>query len=355
MKSKQIPNNYRMAWLVMSMGMLLGAPALAADGASAPATVSASAAFATVGKTDITWREYNAAYNKVSRTRFYHGKPADNELALFQREIGNKLIDEALQVNEAKRRKLKPDTAYIQQMIKLQDERNAGNPRWQELRPQALPVLTRELEENSLREKLEAAVRKVPKPKDKQLREFYAANPVLFTQPEQLRVSVILLKVEPSAVPETWKRARAFGQDLIKQVKEGADFAELAKTYSGDTATASQGGDMGYLHGGMMSGLPEASVKNLKPGELSDVVNLMEGVGIFKLVERNEAKLSSYDLVKDRVRTLWAEAEGEHRWKALMGKLRNNGSVKVDESRYAPLGKPVVNNEGAAPASAPAK
>ncbi|MBI5428828.1 MAG: peptidylprolyl isomerase [Nitrosomonadales bacterium] len=352
-KSKQTRSYISLAML--AVGMLLGADALAADAApnvSSPVAANQPPVFATVGKITITQRDYDAAYASAARNKFYHGKPNDQELAVFQREIGDKLITEALLVNEAKSRKLKPDAEFVKQKLQVQDERNAGNPRWQQIRAQVLPKMTQQLEETSLRSKLEEIVRKVPAPNQKQLRKFYDENPKLFTEPGQMRVSVILLSVDPSSPPETWTRARDFGKDLIKQIREGASFAELAAKYSGDASSAQQGGDMGYLHAGMLNGVPEEAVKKLKPGEISDVVNLMEGVAIFQLTELKEPVLSNFDRVKERAGALWAEAESNRIWESFKEQLRKKTPVKVDESRYVPLAVPAVNNNGAPPGAA---
>jgi len=161
-----------------------------------------------------------------------------------------------------------------------------------------------------------------------------------------LRVSIILLRVDPSA-PD-FDAARMKGEDLVKQLREGADFAELAKLHSGDAETVQQGGDMGYLHGGMLSPLAQESVSKLKPGEISDPVGMMEGMAIFKLADRKDAKLNSFDAVKPRARELYLIDEGERAWKLLIAKLKKSTPIEVDESRFLPLPKPVAVPDPAA-------
>lgn len=73
-----------------------------------------------------------------------------------------------------------------------------------------------------------------------QVTQFFEENRDYFNQQESVRASHILVKTEAEA------------DNLLKQLKEGADFAELAKTYSNDTQTSSFGGDLGYFAKGEM-------------------------------------------------------------------------------------------------------
>ncbi|MFZ5522951.1 MAG: peptidylprolyl isomerase [Pseudomonadota bacterium] len=340
MNQKPTLNSIWPALTALIIGVLFGAEALAAD-ASAPDSSTPSstpAVFARVGNTDITWRDFNSAYADASRSRFYHGKPPEAEVAALQREIGNKLVTDALLLSEAKRIKLRPDTEVVKQKLEQYDQRNAGSEQWQKIRDRALPVLAKRYEEESLISQLEQRVRKVRAPSEKQLHAYYQANLDKFTEPEQLRVSVILLSIEPGL--PVWDETRKKAEVLVKQLREGADFAEMAKLHSGDKETVNQGGDMGYLHGGMLSEMSQQAIDKLKPGEISDPVGLMEGIGIFKLTDRKKAKVSSFDAVRERARELYMAEEGERAWKSLIAKLRKKTPVTVDESRFLPLPKP---------------
>ena len=72
------------------------------------------------------------------------------------------------------------------------------------------------------------------KPNEKEVKAYYAANQAQFTEPEQLRVSVILLKVDPSSPAATWKQVDEQAQALAKRARAGEDFAALARQHSAD-------------------------------------------------------------------------------------------------------------------------
>lgn len=332
--------NIRLALIALSVGALLGTEALAADAPAADAPASAVAAppvFARVGNAVITWQDYNVALAEASRAKYYHGKPPEAEIALMQREVGNKLVANALLLREAKKRKLQPDAAALRKKLDQHEQRYARDAQWQQARAEVLPLLTRQWREESLLSQLEKRVRNVPPPKEAQLREYYAAHPDKFTEPEQIRASVILLSVDPSSPPEGWQQALDEAQDLVRQLRGGADFAEMAREHSADADTAQRGGDMGYLHGGMLSEAAQQAVDKLKQGETSDPIRTLEGVTILRLMDRKQPVLGSFESVKKRVRELWFKDEGERVWQALIERLKKETPVFVDESQYQPL------------------
>jgi peptidyl-prolyl cis-trans isomerase D len=144
-------------------------------------------------------------------------------------------------------------------------------------------------------EKVEATIT-IP---DAQLRAAYSASMDNFRMPEKLHVRHILLKTEGKADADK-KTARSKADDLLKQLKSGADFAELAKKNSDDTASAEKGGDLDWIVKGQI-GYPEfeSAVFALKPKEMTGVVTTQLGFEIAQLVERQPAKVKPFEEVKD--------------------------------------------------------
>lgn len=338
----QTRNNIRLALPALLMAILFNAEVMAAEGNGAPTVVDPAAAFAKVGNTVITFREFNAQFAAANRGVFYHGKPPESTIAKLQREMADKLVNDILLVNEAKRLKLKPED--VGDKVKQFEQKNANNPRWQDVREKAVASFTKQAEEESLRKLLEKQVRNVHKPTEKQVRAYYVAHPEKFTEPEQLRVALILMKVDPGEV-QAWGPAVKQAEEWIKELRAGADFAEYAKKYSDDRSTAEQGGDMGYLHGGMLAGAAAEAVAKLKVGEISEPAQLLEGVGIFKLIDRKESKLNNFAAVKGRATELLTNDESDRAWKDLIAQLRKKTQITVDESHFVPL------TEAAAPAA----
>lgn len=313
-----------------------GAPS-ASTGAPAQAQVPAQpAVFARVGDAVITFDDYNAAFNAAVRNKFYHGKPPENEVAALQREVGDQLVARALLLREAKQRGLKPDAAEIQRTIAGYDQRYANSEQWKKNRPTMVPALTARLEEESLLAQIEKTVRTVSRPAPKEVKAYYAAHPEKFTEPEQLRVSVILLKVDPSSPAAVWVKADEEAQGLLKKLRGGADFAALAKLHSGD-ASAQQGGDMGYLHSGMLPDGTQAVLNAMKPGDISNPVQLLEGMAVFKLADRKKAKLNGFEAVQNRAADLLQRDQADAAWNRFIAELKKKTPAQVDQSQFLPL------------------
>lgn len=115
--------------------------------------------------------------------------------------------------------------------------------------------------------------------------------------PEKYTISHIF--VNPKASEKVKQKARDFAQSLIDSIKSGKDFAELAKKYSEDPGTASQGGDLGFSKRGRLVPEFEASAFALEPGQVSGVVETVFGFHIIQTLEkRGDAVHARHILIK---------------------------------------------------------
>lgn len=135
---------------------------------------------------------------------------------------------------------------------------------------------------------------------DQEVREFYDKNPETFTMPEQLRARHILITVDPKASDADKKKARTKAEELLKQLKAGADFDKLARENSG-CPSSKNGGDLGYFSKGQMVKPFEDAAWALKPGELSGVVETQFGYHIIKLTEKRAPDKIPFDSIKARI------------------------------------------------------
>ncbi|MBU5614529.1 peptidylprolyl isomerase [Geomonas azotofigens] len=136
---------------------------------------------------------------------------------------------------------------------------------------------------------------------DAEAQKFYQDNLAkYFTRPENARASHILVKVDPKGSAEEKAKAKEKAEALLKRVKGGEDFAAVAKAESG-CPSATVGGDLGTFGRGQMVPPFEKAVFDLKPGEISQVVESQFGFHIIKLAERHEASKVSYDEAKAKI------------------------------------------------------
>src|SRR4029450_1592727 len=117
----------------------------------------------------------------------------------------------------------------------------------------------------------------------------YNANIEQYSTPEQIRASHILLKTEGK--DDAAVKAKA--EELLKQARAGADFADLAKKHSEDEARAKDGGDLDYFGRGRMVPEFDQAVFAMQPGTISDLVKTQYGYHIIKLVDKKSAATRS--------------------------------------------------------------
>ncbi len=295
--------------------------------------VSGNQVFATVNGQVIKLQTFFDYFQRAKRRKFYHGSVPADELKKFKRQVADTLVERVLLTKAARKQGIRPDTKAVESKLKQFDQRYSKRAGWKKMREQVFSSLRDHLSQDSLIEQLQDNIKNIPKAalSDARIIAFYKKNPDKFTTPERMRMSLILLKVAPSSASPVWQAAYLEAERIIKKLKKGADFAELARIHSGDRS-AKNGGDMGYVHEGMLAPAIQKKLKTMQVGELSEPVVLLQGVAILQLKQREEPKLNDFSAVKTRARELWARSERDRIWKDYIKKLRNNSSIQINES-----------------------
>jgi parvulin-like peptidyl-prolyl isomerase len=317
------------------------APTLANAGislAGAPASHQSSPPFlAVVNGTVISSAEFDSSANEAARQKFYHGKPPEGAIEQLMRDVANKMIDRVLLLEEVKRQGLKPDTKAVGEKIASYEERYATSPRWQQERDKILPGLRERLEQDDMLAALETKTRKVAAPGEDKVRAYYKAHPEKFTEPEKMRLSLIVLKVDPSSPTAAWQAAETEAGALRMQLTEGgATFAELAKKHSADDS-AEKGGDLGYLHRGMLPEGIQDKIDDMKPGDLSVPTRILQGYALFRYEARQEPKHHEFATVRARASDLLAREQSEEAWNRFLTQLRKKAKIQLNTQRYTAL------------------
>ena len=135
---------------------------------------------------------------------------------------------------------------------------------------------------------------------DEETKAYYDANLQLFNQPEEVKASHILIKVEPTADDATKAAARKKIEDLQQKLKDGGDFAELAKENS-EGPSNTRGGDLGYFKRGQMVKPFEDAAYSMKIDEVSDLVETRFGYHLIKVYDKKPEQTLAYAEVKDKI------------------------------------------------------
>ncbi|MCL6508432.1 MAG: peptidylprolyl isomerase [Bryobacteraceae bacterium] len=135
---------------------------------------------------------------------------------------------------------------------------------------------------------------------EEDLRRAYEANREMYRTPERVHVRHILLKTTDKPKEEVPK-VKARAEELIKQIRSGADFAELARKHSEDPGSAAKGGDLGWVVRGQTVKAFEDTAFTLKPNQVSNVVATEYGFHILQVLEKQEARLTPFAEVRDQL------------------------------------------------------
>lgn len=149
-----------------------------------------------------------------------------------------------------------------------------------------------------------------PQVSQQQIADYYQAHQKDYQVPEEVKVRHILIKVPAGADAKTDQAAKQKAEDLLKQIKAGADFAALAKKYSDDPGSKAQGGELGFIQRGTTVPAFEKAAFALQPGQVSGVVKTQYGYHIIKVEARQQAHTKPLAEVKTEIlATLTREKE----------------------------------------------
>ena len=135
---------------------------------------------------------------------------------------------------------------------------------------------------------------------DEETKAYYDGNPQFFQQPGQVKASHILIKVEPTADEAQKAEARKKITEVQQKLKDGGDFAALAKEYS-EGPSSTRGGYLGYFRRGQMVGPFEEAAFSMKPNEVSDLIETRFGYHLIKVYDKKPEQTLAYADVKDKI------------------------------------------------------
>ncbi|MGA2915617.1 MAG: peptidylprolyl isomerase [Sedimentisphaerales bacterium] len=175
---------------------------------------------------------------------------------------------------------------------------------------------------------------KLPKPTDEQMKAYYNDNIKQFQKPEAIHAEHILIATGKDANDPNKDQAlaKAKAEGILKKIKAGGNFEELAKQYS-DCPSAKQGGDLGVQPKGNLVPEFEKAAYALKPGQVSDIVQTQFGYHIIKLVDHIDANTVQFAQAKDEIKESMTGKEKEKVVMDYIQKIRAGADIKyADEA-----------------------
>lgn len=149
-----------------------------------------------------------------------------------------------------------------------------------------------------------------------EMKAYFEENKQDFAQEKQVKARHILVENEEKA------------KEIIAKLRNGDDFAELAKKYSIDPATKENGGDLGFFGKGDMVKEFEDVAFSLKVGEISSPVKTQYGYHIIKVEEKKEAQEADYEKSKDKIKDILFNQKVQQEYDPWMQELYKQYNVE---------------------------
>jgi peptidyl-prolyl cis-trans isomerase SurA len=202
-----------------------------------------------------------------------------------------------------------------------------------------------------------------------EVKEFYDQHQKDMEGPEDINLSEIMIPFEatPEPTPESGKdekkpaepspsivddpikvaQAETQAQQVVKQLKAGAKFSDLAKQVS-KGPTAAQGGPLGAFKKGELAPVFEEKTMSLKPGEFTDPIRTRQGFIIFRVNAHHQAGVPPLKEVEEKIKEALYSQKLEPSARAYLTRLREQAYIDI-KTGYADTGasgdqsnKPVV-------------
>ncbi len=230
-------------------------------------------------------------------------------IEIVKEQVLNKMIDDEIIYQAAEKDNIKADDAAVEKQFKENKDQIDKNQEFKQF------LKDNNIDDAFIKEQIkkDLAVTKFRENyikslgiNDEKIKAYYEQNKENYKK-DEVKASHILIKTvdNPNTMnplPEDQvKQAQAKAKDILVRVKNGEDFAKLAKEFSDDPGSAANGGDLGVFGRGVMVKEFEDVAFSLKKGEISDLVKTPFGYHIIKVVDKvNEVQ--KLEEVKDSIK-----------------------------------------------------
>ncbi|HWZ82643.1 MAG TPA: peptidylprolyl isomerase [Terriglobales bacterium] len=275
---------------------------------------------------------------------------ADRVIAEKQRDILRDLIDQQLLLQKGKDLGITGDTELIKRLDEMRKQMNLGTMEELEKAAEAQGISYEEFKQQTRNQIITQRVigqevgSHMALNKD-EVKKFYEEHKAELEQPEQIRLSELLVAPKAVAAPDpaasatplapppadeeaALAAAQAKAQDLLDQIHKGANFEELAKKNS-DGPSAAQGGDLSYFKRGVLAKELEDRVFALKTGDVTDVVRTKQGFVILKVTEHQMAGIPTLKEVEPRIQDALYMQRLQPALRTYLTKLREEAFIDI--------------------------
>ncbi|MFZ9931612.1 MAG: peptidylprolyl isomerase [Chthoniobacterales bacterium] len=157
---------------------------------------------------------------------------------------------------------------------------------------------------------------------------FYRSNIGKYSTPEEIRLSMIVLRPDAADSEDPLAVARDVAKEIRQKLADGADFAGMAQMYSQDS-TAELGGDWGWIDRQTLTSELNSVAFSLSPGQLSDVIQVGDAFYIMRVEAKKAAVTKPLSEMRDEISAKLFEEEKLRLQKQWIEGLRRKAYVKI--------------------------
>lgn len=163
---------------------------------------------------------------------------------------------------------------------------------------------------------------------DAEVEKYYKDNYDQFQNMDDVNMMAIFLRVDPQGGLNAENAVRQQAENILEKIKGGEDFAKMAQKYSQGPG-AERGGRLGPVKANDLLPSMRQALGELKPGQVSEVLQIPQGFVIMKLIDRSGDKGLALEEVKEQIRSKLSQQKTEQLFKDWMKQLRSENYVKI--------------------------
>ncbi len=229
-----------------------------------------------------------------------------DELAERQKDLLRDMIDQQLLLSRGKELDISADTEVIRRLDEIRKQNKFDSMEELEKAVRQSGISYEDFKaniKNSIisQEVVSKEVGQTLRLTAKQEQAYYDQHKQEYEQPEQVRLSEILIPTPEDATDAAIAQAKSKAEDVVAKLKAGGSFEEMAKQFSGGQ-TAAKGGDLGnFKRGALGSSALEDPVFALAAGEWTAPIRTRQGFVVLKVTEHTQAGIPPLSAVDQQV------------------------------------------------------
>ena len=262
----------------------------------------------------------------------YRGQELAEKLNEMRRTLLNQLIEDRLVYQEAVKMKIEILDGDVDEKIQEFKKRFKTDEEFNKI------LIAQGMSMTKLREKYRqqiairrlqmAQVRSKVLVSPKEIEDFYIAHEEEFNMPEKIKLRSITIRKASDKQGKPDEDARAKAEQILADVKKGADFVKIAEAHSEDHNAAS-GGDLGFVGRGEMAKNIDEVVFALNPNNISPLIESDIGYHIFKVEERQAGKKSTIEDARQFIREVIFREKSKKRFDEWMKELKSKAYISI--------------------------